>query len=139
MRGASEPAQRPMERRAPAPALAPVRPLRGQDVNGPFIVVRHGRGRTYDAPAGGHGVALTFDDGPGPATPAVLAELRRLRARATFFVVGTQVQRRPDLVIAEHRAGMEVENHSWSHSPMARLPFEDQRAEIEDAQHVLER
>ena len=42
------------------------------------------------------GVALTFDDGPHPeGTPAVLEVLARAGARATFFVVGEQVERRP--------------------------------------------
>ena len=42
------------------------------------------------------GVVLTFDDGPHPrGTPAVLAELERLEARAIFFVTGEAVEREP--------------------------------------------
>src|SRR5207248_1264757 len=42
----------------------------------------------------GGGVALTYDDGPHPeGTPAVLEALRRAEARATFFLVGEQVER----------------------------------------------
>src|SRR5262245_15043661 len=36
-------------------------------------------------------VALTFDDGPGPYTAAILDELRREKARATFFLVGNRI------------------------------------------------
>ncbi|MEV4258756.1 polysaccharide deacetylase family protein, partial [Spirillospora sp. NPDC049652] len=43
-------------------------------------------------------VALTFDDGPGPDTSRLLDELRRANARATFFVVGSNVSARPELV-----------------------------------------
>src|SRR5262245_49583454 len=43
-------------------------------------------------------VALTFDDGPSVYTPRMLATLKRLRARATFFVVGNVVERYPNLV-----------------------------------------
>jgi peptidoglycan/xylan/chitin deacetylase (PgdA/CDA1 family) len=54
------------------------------------------------------GVALTFDDGPHPeGTPAILDILARAGARATFFVIGEQVQRRPELagrIVAEGHA-----------------------------------
>jgi len=46
-------------------------------------------------------VALTFDDGPGPQTRAILGTLRRWDARATFFVVGSQVLKRKRLVNSE--------------------------------------
>src|SRR5690349_19885200 len=43
-------------------------------------------------------VALTFDDGPGPDTPAVLDALDGAGAKATFFVLGRAALERPDLV-----------------------------------------
>jgi peptidoglycan-N-acetylglucosamine deacetylase len=47
---------------------------------------------------GAAGVALTFDDGPHPeGTPAVLEILAAADIKATFFLVGEQVQRRPAL------------------------------------------
>src|ERR1700753_1205548 len=50
--------------------------------------------------SGAPGVALTFDDGPHPeGTPAVLEALAAAGARATFFVIGEQVERRPELVM----------------------------------------
>ena len=61
-------------------------------------------------------VALTFDDGPSPEyTPQVLAELRAAGAVATFFVLGSQVQRHPDLVRAEAAEHSQVCNHGWRH------------------------
>src|SRR5438105_6416663 len=42
-------------------------------------------------------VALTFDDGPGPYTHLALKELRRARARATFFLVGRVIRAFPSL------------------------------------------
>jgi peptidoglycan/xylan/chitin deacetylase (PgdA/CDA1 family) len=61
-------------------------------------------------------VALTFDDGPDPAsTPRFLDELRRLRAPATFFVLGDQVRRHPALarrIVADgHRIAVHGEGH----------------------------
>jgi peptidoglycan/xylan/chitin deacetylase (PgdA/CDA1 family) len=61
-------------------------------------------------------VALTFDDGPWPATtPMVLDILRRMHAKATFFVIGYLAERYPNLVRDEIQAGMTIGNHSWDH------------------------
>jgi peptidoglycan/xylan/chitin deacetylase (PgdA/CDA1 family) len=62
------------------------------------------------------GVALTFDDGPHPeGTPAVLEALAAGGATATFFVVGEQVRRRPELVQRIVAAGHEVALHGDRH------------------------
>ncbi len=87
-------------------------------------------------------VALTFDDGPSRYTRAVLASLRRLRARATFFVVGELAARRPGLVRAALGAGMAVESHSYSHPyrpPFDRQPRRRIRREIERTKALLRR
>lgn len=63
----------------------------------------------------GQRVALTFDDGPSPVTPKVLAILARHRARATFFVVGRRIPRYQRAVRAMLAQGHQVENHTWSH------------------------
>jgi peptidoglycan/xylan/chitin deacetylase (PgdA/CDA1 family) len=61
-------------------------------------------------------VALTFDDGPWEgSTRKVLAVLARERVKATFFLVGRQVRRFPDLVRDEVAAGMTIGTHSFSH------------------------
>jgi peptidoglycan-N-acetylglucosamine deacetylase len=60
-------------------------------------------------------VALTFDDGPGPDTPAVLDALERAGARATFFVLGRAALERPDLVREVARRGHLVALHGFSH------------------------
>jgi peptidoglycan/xylan/chitin deacetylase (PgdA/CDA1 family) len=77
-------------------------------------------------------VALTFDDGPWPqSTPRVLAVLRRLHVRATFFVIGYLADAYPDLVRSERRAGMVVGNHTYNHPevpPFDQLP----RALVDD-------
>jgi peptidoglycan/xylan/chitin deacetylase (PgdA/CDA1 family) len=62
-------------------------------------------------------VALTFDDGPDPATtPRVLELLEAQGARASFFCVGRKAERHPALVAEIARRGHLVENHSFSHS-----------------------
>jgi peptidoglycan-N-acetylglucosamine deacetylase len=61
-------------------------------------------------------VALTFDDGPDPrGTPAVLDALSRAGARATFFVLGEQVERRGDLLARTLADGHRVELHGHAH------------------------
>jgi len=61
-------------------------------------------------------VWLTIDDGPDPAsTPAVLALLQRHGARATFFVVGTQVERHPELARRIVAEGHTLGNHTHTH------------------------
>ena len=70
-------------------------------------------------PRGSDKVALTFDDGPDPeVTPALLDELKRERAGATFFVVGTALAAQPALGRRMVAEGHVVANHSWQHSYM---------------------
>jgi peptidoglycan/xylan/chitin deacetylase (PgdA/CDA1 family) len=62
-------------------------------------------------------VALTFDDGPDPAsTPRFLGELRRLGCGATFFVLGEMLERHPDLGRRIHADGHELAVHGHRHT-----------------------
>jgi peptidoglycan-N-acetylglucosamine deacetylase len=94
----------------------------------------------------GHGdspraVALTFDDGPWPVhTQAVLHVLRRFHVRATFFMVGTQIERYPELVREVERQGHEIGNHTMHHPespPMADMIDRRVAAELSDANALL--
>jgi peptidoglycan/xylan/chitin deacetylase (PgdA/CDA1 family) len=70
----------------------------------------------------GH-VALTFDDGPHPvATPTVLAVLARHGVRATFFVLGRELERNPRLGAAAAAHGHEIAVHGWDHRCLLRRP-----------------
>ena len=60
-------------------------------------------------------VALTFDDGPVPETAEVVDVLAERGVRATFFVIGQQAKRYPEVLQRATRAGDEIGNHSWSH------------------------
>ncbi len=62
-------------------------------------------------------LALTFDDGPHPEhTPRVLDRLSDLGLRATFFVIGRNAEKHPDLIERMVAAGHEVANHTYSHT-----------------------
>lgn len=66
-------------------------------------------------PAGRPRAALTFDDGPGPSTPDVLDALAREGVRATFFVLGRQVERHPEIVRRIAAEGHQLANHGYDH------------------------
>ena len=76
-------------------------------------------------------VALTFDDGPGPHTPAVLAELKKAGVPATFFVIGASVKQNPAVLNQIVADGHEVGVHTWTHTDMTTLDPKTQKAEIE--------
>lgn len=61
-------------------------------------------------------VYLTFDDGPIPeATPWILDTLDRYGVKATFFMVGDNVRKNPDLLEEVRRRGHTVGNHTYNH------------------------
>jgi len=74
------------------------------------------------ATAGQRVIALTFDDGPGPFTPQVLSVLERYQVPATFFEIGEEVARYPQYSKMVAAAGFPVEDHTWSHPDLTRLP-----------------
>src|SRR5207253_1581671 len=65
------------------------------------------------APCAGGYVGLRFDDGPFEETSAILDSLKQYGLRATFFVVGSQVQQYPEITQRIIREGHEIANHTW--------------------------
>jgi chitin deacetylase len=64
-------------------------------------------------------VALTFDDGPTPGvTEDVLSILKEGNVKATFFVIGAELERNPEEGRKIVAAGHELGNHSYSHKRM---------------------
>jgi peptidoglycan-N-acetylglucosamine deacetylase len=85
------------------------------------------------------GVALTFDDGPHPqGTPAMLEILAREGARATFFMIGEQVVRRPKLAAEVVAAGHAVALHGYRHRLQLRLSAGDVRTDLERGAATIE-
>jgi peptidoglycan/xylan/chitin deacetylase (PgdA/CDA1 family) len=83
-------------------------------------------------------LALTFDDGPSEWTEPILDLLAARGARGTFFVIGSQVERRPELLARMLAEGHEVGNHSWSHPHLARDCDDEQvRVELSRTNDVL--
>ena len=84
-------------------------------------------------------VALTFDDGPDPRwTPKILDILKQKHAPATFFVIGKNMSRSPDLVAREIREGHDVGNHTWTHPNIGETPIAQTVVEINSTQRLFE-
>jgi len=84
-------------------------------------------------------VALTFDDGPDPEfTAQILDTLKSRGAVASFFVLGRQVQRFPELTRRIAAEGHEIGNHSWSHADLAHMSESAIRVELAATGHVIE-
>ncbi|MCW7940704.1 hydrolase [Streptomyces hygroscopicus] len=84
--------------------------------------------------AGARGVNITIDDGPDPVwTPQVLQVLRDNGVKATFCMVGTQVQAHPDLVKAVVAAGHRLCDHTVSHNTAM-----DRKSEAYQSQQILD-
>ncbi|MBM9612968.1 polysaccharide deacetylase family protein [Desulfobulbus rhabdoformis] len=85
------------------------------------------------------GIALTFDDGPFPAsTPIILELLARYRLPATFFVVGKHAEAHPELIAAILAQGHTIGNHSLRHDNLLMLrKGEAIEADIARTQEIL--
>lgn len=66
-------------------------------------------------------VALTFDDGPGKYEDRILAAFRKYGGKGTFFFVGNQAEKYPNVVKRVAEAGHEVANHSYKHENLPKL------------------
>jgi peptidoglycan-N-acetylglucosamine deacetylase len=84
-------------------------------------------------------VALTFDDGPyAEYTPAILDILDRYKVKATFFVVGQEVERHPELVRDMAARGHVVANHTWNHRDLTQMSDADVERELTSASDAIE-
>jgi peptidoglycan/xylan/chitin deacetylase (PgdA/CDA1 family) len=94
----------------------------------------HGRTGTS-----GRRIALTFDDGPDPrTTPRILATLRESDLKATFFVLGRQVDKRPGLLRRIVEEGHTIGNHTYNHADMSDLSRKRMQAELRRTQEAVD-
>jgi peptidoglycan/xylan/chitin deacetylase (PgdA/CDA1 family) len=87
-------------------------------------------------------LVLTFDDGPWPGTtPKVLDALKHECVRATFFLLGRNVEAHPEIARRELAEGHSLGHHTFSHPLLARLAPAKAEAEIDrgiaEDEHVL--
>jgi peptidoglycan-N-acetylglucosamine deacetylase len=84
-------------------------------------------------------IALTFDDGPHPVnTPLVLKTLKQYGVKATFFVLGQNAKRYPELIKQIVSEGHNLANHTWSHQVYIKdQTADDFKADIIKTQRAL--
>ncbi len=83
-------------------------------------------------------IALTFDDGPHPTnTPRLLDILKQRNVKATFYVVGTNVKRYPQIMRRIVAEGHEVANHTVTHGYLTKMSDAAVRKELADARDAI--
>ncbi|MDR2182672.1 MAG: polysaccharide deacetylase family protein [Clostridiales bacterium] len=86
----------------------------------------------------GH-IAITFDDGPHPTlTPLLLDALYARNIRATFFLLGAEVDRNPDIVARMYEEGHSIGNHSYRHTRFTGVNRQRIVYEIESTNRSIE-
>jgi len=84
-------------------------------------------------------IALTYDDGPNdPHTLKLLEVLAQDDVRATFFLIGRYVSRRPDIVRDILQAGHAIGNHTFTHPTLALTGAVETRIQLEECQRAVE-
>lgn len=84
-------------------------------------------------------LALTFDDGPNPtSTPVLLDGLKKRGVKVTFFVIGSNAKKHPDIVKQEAQDGHIVGNHTYNHVEITKVSEEVARKEIMDTSKLVE-
>jgi len=83
-------------------------------------------------------IALTFDDGPDEQyTTEVLAILAHYSVSATFFCIGSQIEKCPDVLRSIAQGGHTVANHSWSHPYLTQCTSHDVSWQIESTSGLI--
>ena len=80
---------------------------------------------------------LSYDDGPSPYTPTLLEYLNQNNIKSTFFVVGSRVISRPQMLQTEFEQGHQISVHTWSHHPLTTLTNAQIVAELGWSKEVI--
>jgi peptidoglycan-N-acetylglucosamine deacetylase len=94
---------------------------------------------TWELPPVGKKLYLTFDDGPVPeVTPEVLQILKQFNAKATFFCVGENVSKHPDLFAQLQAEGHAVGNHTYTHMQAWKTPAGKYLRNVEECRKLFD-
>lgn len=83
-------------------------------------------------------IALTFDDGPGPYTMQLLEQLEAHHSRATFFLVGRNIGKYPEVLSKMAEIGCELGNHTTNHARLSQFPAETIIYEIQSTNESIQ-
>lgn len=98
----------------------------------PYVITRNGAKDPKK-------IALTFDDGPDPEyTPKILDALKAAGAKATFFVIGENVESHPDIVRRILAEGHSIGNHSFTHPDISKIGKVRTDVELNLTQRLIE-
>ena len=85
-------------------------------------------------------IALTFDDGPSAAwTPALLDGLKERGVKATFFLIGENADKNPEIVKRIAEEGHLIGNHTYHHVELTKVSENEARLELADTSAVIVR
>lgn len=85
-------------------------------------------------------IALTFDDGPSTAwTPALLDGLKERGVKATFFLIGENADKNPEIVKRMAEEGHLIGNHTYHHVELTKVSENEARLELADTSAVIVR
>ncbi|MBF9254819.1 polysaccharide deacetylase family protein [Pontibacter sp. 172403-2] len=97
-------------------------------------------GYTWSRQARGKSLYLTFDDGPIPeVTPWVLEQLAKFEAKATFFCVGDNLVKHPEVARQVLMQGHVLANHTYNHLKGWRTPLQDYLQNVAACQAALDK
>ncbi|GGE68126.1 peptidoglycan-N-acetylglucosamine deacetylase [Priestia taiwanensis] len=83
-------------------------------------------------------VAITFDDGPDLGfTPQLLQKLKKYNVKATFFLLGQNIEKHPEMVKRIANEGHLLANHSYSHPNYAKLSLEEFKEQINKTNNLI--
>lgn len=82
-------------------------------------------------------VALTFDDGPSQKVDDILSILNSENVKATFFLIGSEIEQYPEETKKLISSGQEIGNHTYSHNPMVFKTFSYIEQEIEETDKLI--
>lgn len=90
-----------------------------------------------DKLGGKKAVALTFDDGPGEYTDQLVNELNKRNAKATFFIVGSCVEKYPDVLPKMVESGHQLGNHTFNHTDITTLSAKEMNDQIQKTDEAI--
>lgn len=82
-------------------------------------------------------IALTFDDGPNENTNKILDVLKKHNAKATFFVLGSNIKEHKEELLRIHNEGHEIGNHSFNHPDLKTLKYNEVKQEIISTNNLI--
>ena len=92
-----------------------------------------------EVPTSRKAVAITFDDGPNPLyTPQLLEIFSEAVGKATFFMIGDQMKKYPEVVKQVAALGHEIGNHTFTHPKLSLLSTSECLEEIEQNEKLIE-